>query len=54
MQVSLANQEVECDLIAQEVESVEYRGTVSSTYTVTISPFMLTIRLLTHTGLTDS
>ena len=33
LQVSLANQEVEYDLIAQEVESAEYRGRVSSTYT---------------------
>ena len=33
LQVSLANQEVECDLIAQEVESAEYRRRVSSTYT---------------------
>ena len=33
LQVSLANQEVKYDLIAQEVESAEYRGRVSSTYT---------------------
>ena len=33
MQVSLANQEVEYNLIAQEVESAEYRRRVSSTYT---------------------
>ena len=33
MQVSLANQEVEYDLIAQEVESTEYRRRMSSTYT---------------------
>ena len=33
MQVSLANQEVEYDLIAQEVESTEYRRRASSTYT---------------------
>ena len=33
LQVSLANQEVEYDLIAQEVESAEYRRRVSSTYT---------------------
>ena len=33
LQVSLANQEVEYDLIAQEVESREYRGRASSTYT---------------------
>ena len=33
MQVSLANQEVEYYLIAQEVKSVEYRRRVSSTYT---------------------
>ena len=33
LQVSLANQEVEYDLIAQEVESTEYRRRVSSTYT---------------------
>ena len=33
MQVSLANQGVEYDLIAQEVESAEYRRRVSSTYT---------------------
>ena len=33
LQVSLANQEVEYDLIAQEVKSVEYRRRVSSTYT---------------------
>ena len=33
MQVSLVNQEVEYCLIAQEVESAEYRGRVSSTYT---------------------
>ena len=33
LQVSLANQEVEYDLIAQEVESGEYRRRVSSTYT---------------------
>ena len=32
-QVSLANQEAEYYLIAQEVESAEYRGRVSSTYT---------------------
>ena len=31
--MSLANQEVEYDLIAQEVESAEYRRRVSSTYT---------------------
>ena len=34
LQVSLANQEVECYLIAQEVESAEYRRKVSSTYTM--------------------
>ena len=33
LQVSLANQEVKYDLIAQEVESTEYRRKVSSTYT---------------------
>ena len=33
LQASLANQEVEYDLIAQEVESAEYRRRVSSTYT---------------------
>ena len=33
LQVSLANQEVEYDLISQEVESAEYRRRVSSTYT---------------------
>ena len=33
LQVSLANQEVEYYLIAQEVESAEYRRGVSSTYT---------------------
>ena len=33
LQVSLANQGVEYDLIAQEVESIEYRRRVSSTYT---------------------
>ena len=33
LQVSLANQEVEYYLIAQEVESTEYRRRVSSTYT---------------------
>ena len=33
LQVSLTNQEVEYDLIAQEVESAEYRRRVSSTYT---------------------
>ena len=33
MQVSLANQEVKYDLIAQEVESAEYRRRLSSTYT---------------------
>ena len=33
LQVSLANQEVEYDLIAQEVESTEYRRRMSSTYT---------------------
>ena len=33
LQVSLVNQEVEYDLIAQEVESAEYRRGVSSTYT---------------------
>ena len=33
LQVSLVNQEVECDLIAQEVKSAEYRRRVSSTYT---------------------
>ena len=33
LQVSLANQEVEYDLIAQEVKSAEYRRRVSSTYT---------------------
>ena len=31
--MSLANQEGECYLIAQEVESAEYRRRVSSTYT---------------------
>ena len=34
LQVSLANQEVEYYLIAQEVKSVEYRRRVSSTYTM--------------------
>ena len=33
LQATLANQEVEYDLIAQEVESTEYRRRVSSTYT---------------------
>ena len=33
LQVSLANQEVKYDLIAQEVESKEYRRRASSTYT---------------------
>ena len=33
LQVSLVNQEVECYLIAQEVESAGYRRRVSSTYT---------------------
>ena len=33
MQVSLANQEVKYDLIAQEVKSTEYRRGLSSTYT---------------------
>ena len=33
LQVSLANQEVECYLIAQEVESTEYKQGLSSTYT---------------------
>ena len=33
LQVSLVNQEVEYYLIAQEVESTEYRRRVSSTYT---------------------
>ena len=33
MQVSLANQEAEYYLIAQEVESAEYRRRVSNTYT---------------------
>ena len=33
MQATLANQGVEYDLIAQEVESAEYRRGVSSTYT---------------------
>ena len=33
LQVSLANQEGKYDLIAQEVESAEYRRRVSSTYT---------------------
>ena len=33
LQVSLANQEAEYYLIAQEVESTEYRRRVSSTYT---------------------
>ena len=33
LQVSLANQEVEYYLIAQEVESAEYRRGMSSTYT---------------------
>ena len=33
LQVSLANQEVEYDLIAQEVESAVYRRRMSSTYT---------------------
>ena len=33
LRVSLVNQEVEYDLIAQEVESAEYRRRVSSTYT---------------------
>ena len=34
LQVSLANQEVEYDLIVQEVKSAEYRRRVSSTYTM--------------------
>ena len=33
LQVSLANQEAKYDLIAQEVESAEYRRGMSSTYT---------------------
>ena len=33
LQVSLVNQEAKYDLIAQEVESAEYRRGVSSTYT---------------------
>ena len=33
MQATLANQEVEYNLIAQEVESAEYRRRTSSTYT---------------------
>ena len=33
LQATLANQGVEYDLIAQEVESAEYRRRVSSTYT---------------------
>ena len=33
MQATLVNQKVEYDLIAQEVESAEYRRRVSSTYT---------------------
>ena len=33
LQVSLANQEVKYNLIAQEVESTEYRRGLSSTYT---------------------
>ena len=33
LRVSLANQEVKYNLIAQEVESAEYRRRVSSTYT---------------------
>ena len=33
LQVSLANQGVDYDLIAQEVKSAEYRRRVSSTYT---------------------
>ena len=33
LQVSLANQEVKYNLIAQEVESTEYRRRLSSTYT---------------------
>ena len=33
MQATLANQGVEYDLIAQEVESADYRRRVSSTYT---------------------
>ena len=33
LQATLANQRVEYDLIAQEVESAEYRRRVSSTYT---------------------
>ena len=36
LQVSLANQKVEYDLIAQEVESAEYRRRVSSTYTTRV------------------
>ena len=33
LQATLVNQGVEYDLIAQEVESAEYRGRMSSTYT---------------------
>jgi hypothetical protein len=33
LQATLANQEVEYNLIAQEVKSAEYRRRVSSTYT---------------------
>ena len=36
MQVSLANQEAKYDLIAQEVESGEYRRRASSTYTTRV------------------
>ena len=50
LQVSLANQKVEYDLIAQEVESAEYRGRVSSTYTTRTRTRGVVLHMLEGSG----
>ena len=46
MQETLVNQEVEYDLIAQEVESAEYRRRVSSTYTTRVCTRGMVLHML--------
>ena len=46
LQVSLANQGVEYDLIAQEVKSAEYRRRMSSTYTTRVCTRGMVLHML--------
>ena len=46
LQATLANQGVECDLIAQEVESAEYRRRMSSTYTTRVRTRGMVLHML--------